>query len=65
MVATVTSAASAQRPRLSTLTVASHAPEITPGLESPPSPHHHFNAAADSPRPATNPGDKRYAAALS
>lgn len=59
MVATVTSAASAQRPRLSTSPVASHAPEITPGLESPPAPHHHHTAPtptalARRQTPATN-----------
>lgn len=60
MVATVTSAASAQRPRLSTSPVASHAPEITPGLESPPAPHHHHTAPTPTaalvrpPTPATN-----------
>lgn len=60
MVATVTSAASAQRPRLSTSPVASHAPEITPGLEepacSPPPPHTAPSPTAlvRPPTPATN-----------
>lgn len=62
MVVTVTSAASAQRPRLSTSPVASDAPEYYSRPREPAcSPPPILNADASGSRPPTNPDDTRCA----